>query len=396
MRVALLAPAMAVADAFCRNSEHLFELSGANTGNFAFTHALFRHFSPGVERFFWHERPEVIRERCQIAVVACANQLGPHTDMSALAHTLEKTGLPIVALGLGAQAPDTSASVSLTAGTDRWLRVLADHAPAKGPNIGVRGAFTLQVLEKLGLEGQGAVIGCPSNFLSEDPDLGAKIAAKYAGSPIERVAVAAGTRHAPAMAPLEQELARLATSTGGVYVTQADLDMIRLARSEFDAIDPGDLEKLRAYIRPDLDIAAFKRWCRRYATCFTDSGSWLEAMRAFDFVVGPRFHGVMQAIQAGTPGGVVVHDSRTRELCETMRIPFRDYREIEPGFRADELYRLFPFDADAYRVRRRELLLRYLGVLSWAGVKPSKALLELEAETAQAERSPDAPEFAPR
>ena len=56
-------------------------------------------------------------------------------------------------------------------------------------------------------------------------------------------------------------------------------------------------------------------------------------MRKFDFVVGPRFHGVMLAMQAGIPGGVIAHDSRTLELCQTMGIPVRDHKEIAENIR---------------------------------------------------------------
>ena len=85
MKVALIAPQMWVHESYRRPSEHLFRKSGANTGNFAFVQALWSHLSPHVEIFPWEASPEVMRERCDIVVMACANQLGPHSNLEQLA-----------------------------------------------------------------------------------------------------------------------------------------------------------------------------------------------------------------------------------------------------------------------------------------------------------------------
>ena len=91
-------------------------------------------------------------------------------------------------------------------------------------------------------------------------------------------------------------------------------------------------------------------------------------MRTFDFVAGPRFHGVMLAMQAGTPGGVIAHDSRTREMCETMLIPVRMYDDMPASFAASDLPSLFEFEAAAYDCRRSELANRYVDMLTAAGI----------------------------
>jgi hypothetical protein len=178
---------------------------------------------------------------------------------------------------------------------------------------------------------------------------------------------------------MEQMLAMLVERTGGLYVTQSEIDMIRLARGEFDQIERETLERIRTYVRPSLSIEAFKIWCKRHATCFTDATSWMEAMRTVDFVVGPRIHGVMLAIQAGTPGGVIAHDSRTHELCETMAIPVRRPEEIVGALTLETLPDLFPFDAEAYRRRRIELGETLVALLGSAGVDAPASLRDLLA-----------------
>ena len=97
-------------------------------------------------------------------VMACANQLGPHSNLEQLAVMFERSKLPILAIGLGAQAKAVGEAVELTPGTRRWLDVIAAQAPSKAPNIGVRGEFSREQVERSGLSGRAVVTGCPSHF----------------------------------------------------------------------------------------------------------------------------------------------------------------------------------------------------------------------------------------
>lgn len=383
MRAALIAPQRRVEDSYRQSAEHLFRGSGANTGNFAFVHALWSHLSPHVEIFPWEASPDVIRERCDIVVMACANQLGPHSDLGRLAEMFERTRLPILAIGLGAQAKEIGGAVELTAGTRRWLDVMAAQAPSRAPNIGVRGEFSRAQLELCGLGERAEITGCPSHFINPDPSLPARLEERYRRPLVERVAVPAGLHLWVKLGPLERALADIVEATSGLYVTQSELDMIRIARGEWDAIEPEVFEALRAYIRPGLSDDAFRLWCKRHAACFTDATSWMESMRNFDFVAGPRFHGVMLAMQAGTPGGVIAHDSRTLEMCETMAIPVRMYKDMPQQLSAADLPGLFPFDADAYRHTRSELAGRYTDMLMAAGIRPNEGVMGLRPAIAE-------------
>lgn len=383
-RIALMAPSYSVPDAFCRNSDHLFKLCGGNTGNFAFVFALHQLLSPNVDVVTWDVSPELVKEKYDAVVFACANQLGPHTDLGWLADRLAAMDRPIIAIGLGAQAKDMSGPVEVTEGTRRWLDVIAAHAPSSAPNIGVRGAYTLSQLEHLGQGRKGAVVGCPSNFINPSPTLGQVIAEKHAAGGFSRVAVPAGLHHWTSVQRIEQCLADMVQACSGIYIAQSEIDMIRLARDEANSVDPHVLEQIRAYVRPGLAMPEFIQWMRRYAVTFTDAASWIDAMRKFDFVVGPRFHGVMLAMQAGVPGGVIAHDSRTLELCNTMRIPVRDHKEIAENFTLADLPAMFPFDGAAYDRQRAKLAQALAEMLSHAGIVSSWANLRVIG-TAQAE-----------
>ncbi len=389
MKVALIATDLRSEDSYRFQSEELLKKSGGNTGNFAYVQALWNHLSPRVEIFPWHASPQIIRETCDVVVIACANQLGPHTDLEGPAQTLEKIGLPIVAVGLGAQAPTTAARVELSAGTKRWLDVVAAHAPAKTPNIGVRGEFSRQQVERHGAASRAVIVGCPSNLINPDRSLGAALDQKFRNMRLDRIAVPAGLHLWPHLKTTEQSLAGLVEMTSGLYVTQSEIDMVRLSRGEWARMDAKTATTLREYIRPALCEEDFRVWCKRYATCFSDANSWMESMRNFDFVIGARFHGVMLGLQAGTPGGVIAHDSRTLEMCETMQIPVRMFGEIPEKLDLSAIRSLFMFDVAAYDRARATLGRRYVEMLTAAGIEPSQDLWGLVRNNSMPHAAPE-------
>ncbi len=87
----------------------------------------------------------------------------------------------------------------------------------------------------------------------------------------------------------------------------------------------------------------------------------------------------MLAIQAGTPGGVIAHDSRTAELCQTMAIPYREGRDMPGDFRLDTLRRLFPFDVAKYAATRERLRRAYVGLLRGCGIEPNRQVTTSQA-----------------
>ena len=180
MRIGLLATARRFEDSFLEPAERLFEASGGNLGNFAFIEALWRQLQPDVVLLPWHVDPQEARARCDLLVFAAANQLGAHTDLGDFADHLERVGLPLVAVGLGAQSANLASPPRLSAGTMRFARTLGALAPTGKPNIAVRGEFTRRVLEKLGLGDHAVTLGCPSNFLNSRPDFYTRLSAQVA------------------------------------------------------------------------------------------------------------------------------------------------------------------------------------------------------------------------
>ena len=78
---------------------------------------------------------------------------------------LPRLRIPIIAFGIGAQAPKEGPMV-LSEETERVLRLIADSSVS----VGVRGAYTAEVLWNLGIRNT-RIIGCPTAFRRNDPDL---------------------------------------------------------------------------------------------------------------------------------------------------------------------------------------------------------------------------------
>lgn len=364
-------------DYYKRDVASLFAEMGANTGNQAITFGLASMLEPDIRFLSWTTSAAEIREAGDILAIPMANHLGNHTDQSWLAERLDEIDLPVVGLGLGAQAPSDADDIQLTPGTRRWLDTLIRLAPDQSrPSLGLRGAFTADQMTKFGFGQAGVVTGCPSNFINKGNDFVASVKAGFSRRPTN-IAVTAGIPYTPALTSIERDLADIVTLTGGAYIVQHGINMVQIARNQFDSMDQQHLEDCRAYIMPEKSRGEFIRWCRQYAHAFFDVPSWMDYLRRFDFVVGSRFHGVMLAIQAGVPAGCITHDSRTTELCQTMGIPYCHYSDIAGPLTHRNVMDYFTFDVDRYTELRRTYKKRFLGIFEAAGIASDPALADL-------------------
>ena len=361
-------------------TDSLFAQSGLNTGNLAFSYALSRLFAEQFEVLGWDTEVASRENADAIGILALANQLGPHSDVNGFDESFQNLRFRLVGLGLGAQAHHLQHDIELSAPILEWVRVIQDRAPTGAPNLGLRGEFTQRLLEKYGLAGRTTVLGCPSLFINPEMQLGARLAERYALTGVGRIAVAAGHQEWDYLAPLENSLARLVDRTNGAYVCQSPLEMVRLGRAEFHHLSAEVRERCRSYVHSELPMAAFDAWTRTRAFSFFSTPMWLEFLRRFDFVIGTRIHGVALGLQAGVPSLCITSDSRTEELCQTMKIPYVSVQEVGGGIDTDEIRRRFQFDPVAFDTNRRDLARRHVEFLQNNGLVPSHHLRRLAGE----------------
>lgn len=356
--------------------DDLYKGVGHNNGNLAFVYAIASHVANPVTFLPWHVSVATLQKKADIVVIPCANQIGKHTDLGAMADKLEAAGLPIVAIGLGAQADSYDHDVVPSPGTLRWAQVIAKLSVSSQPNIYTRGSYTTGQLEKLGVPNTIAG-GCPSYFINQAPKLGQKIHANWAASELPRaISVAGGHQSWGKTREIEHQLISLMMDplAPGQYVVQSMGDMIKISRGDFDAIEEKALNTIHKHTVPHYSVDEFKAWCRNYARSFYDVPSWMDTLRRHDLAIGSRYHGIALALQAERMGLTVTIDSRTRELCENTSVPHIAASELTQPITRANLKKLIKFDPTAYDQHRASSAARYVSFLESNSIKPAPFL----------------------
>ncbi|BDM24251.1 polysaccharide pyruvyl transferase family protein [Pseudomonas sp. LRP2-20] len=346
----------------------LYNLVGHNTGNLAFHYAINRIIGTVPRTVSWSTNPEIINSMGDIGIMPCANQLGTHMNMGGLANVFKQLKPNFVAIGLGAQGGVGHNDIPvLPEGTLAWLDALVARAASSHPNITVRGDYTLRVLDHYGFGDKAVSLGCPSLLINKATDHGVKLQELYKKK-VSKVAIAAGHPNWKALSTLESSLVRMMEDTNGMYIVQATDEAVALSRNDFDSVNPEYIQKLKGYLKLNLDDSQFAQWIRKYFISFYNIPAWMEYLRRFDFVVGARIHGVMLAIQAGVPGLCIAHDSRIRELCEKCKIPFVMADAVKDGINVQDLQHLVEFDGQAFDKNRQIIAEQYQTFLQQNGI----------------------------
>lgn len=333
----------------------VYDATGQNVGNLAFHYAMGKILGGGQKALAWHLDPQLLNAGGDIGVMPCANQLGAHADYGRLGERFSDLTIGLVAVGLGAQGNSDFGQIPVVPeGTQNWVREIVARAPTDSPNIGVRGPFTLRVLEHYGLADKAIVTGCPTLFLNPEPNLGQAIRER-ATRGLGRIAIAAGHQKWKQLSKIEASIVKLMEKSDGFYIVQSPIEMVALARGEAHTLSTEALLECRDYINPHMSVAEFISWSLRYGRAFFNVSEWMEQLRSCDFVVGTRIHGVMMGLQAGIPGLCIVHDSRTREMCEVMKVPFVMAKDVIDGVDVERLETYLEFDFESFDLNRRNL-----------------------------------------
>lgn len=344
------------------SSNTLYDRVGQNSGNLAFSNAVFQQVC-GIEgNINWYDQFDDLSNFGTTGVIPAANQFGEHANLQKLSEKFSNINTDLIMIGLGAQSTIDGKLPNVPEGTVNWVKQIAMRRKNKNfPNIAVRGPITKNILSSYGFENDVEILGCPSLFTNPSNDLGLEIQSNIRR--IKRVAVAAGHEKWNHLARIERSLTNIISATGGSYVGQSAFNMFQLTRGEARLMDETDLRACRDYACPEMDLEEFIRWSERHGNLFFDVQAWMEHYRRFDFVIGARIHGVMLALQAGIPGVVIAHDSRTLELCQTMMVPYVLASEVSAGITREMLPDLFKFDGKAFDENRRSIAKRYVAFL---------------------------------
>ncbi|MFS0867875.1 polysaccharide pyruvyl transferase family protein [Microbacterium sp. 179-B 1A2 NHS] len=294
---------------------------GSNTGNMLFYTAAWRTLlAEGVELVadgYAIER----RSPAQIArmidgefdrlVIPLANafRMSFLPQLDRLTEVIRRVNVPVTVLGVGAQFSLGSGPADAPAALRESVRAFVGAALDRGPSMGVRGEFTREVLARWGFTGDRIdVIGCPSLY-------------GYGGDgevrrPIElttssRIALT----YSPYLRDVGPFVQAVTAQYPDSYVVPQTVEALALMLWG---------EPTRYAAKTELpEHPRHELYRQDRMRMFVDATTWIDTLRERDLVVGTRIHGTIAGLLAGTPSILIAHDSRTRELAEFHRIPFR-------------------------------------------------------------------------
>jgi hypothetical protein len=293
---------------------------GANTGNILFTQSLLAVLENSKPGTFQVAPSEF--EGCDVIVVACANWINSFDDFGWLADRLAKTPLPVVLVGIGAQATLTMEVPAVKEGTLRLLSLAAERSQS----ISVRGAFSCEVLGKLGFS-DAVPTGCPSLLLAGPAGPSIRVSEDLS---FDSACVHATRHGGRAVSPFEETLYRLALRKEMDIVLQSEVPDIHLAMGkQLPEKRNGFLEGVLTNTYGTENYQVIKDFLFRHGYSFTNYRDWIEYAKTRTFCFGTRIHGTIASIISGTPATLIAHDSRTLEMAQAMSIPYMLQRDFE-------------------------------------------------------------------
>lgn len=393
-RVAILGGRGYVRRFLGKDIDELLNEVGENTGNLVFQRAasilvddeqLF--VGPGADI---HSDLSRLHSECKAVIFPAANHIDLRNDLRALSRWLSGMNRPVVVLGIGTQASDSSAAsleqlVSKFA-LDEGFRELMITFRSANVFVGVRGTFTQSLLNRFDVP--AVVTGCPSFLMNSNVTLGklierrfARIKAHLAEERDFNLAVTSISPWAdePEMA-IECRLITWLHDRGGIYVQQSGgVNAMRLATRRFASSQ--ELANVVAWYRgrlgAGLSTVAFDRLISEDMTTFFSVDAWRDALATCDLSLGTRYHGNALAMQCGVPSITVIHDSRTEELCESTAMPSVSKVRVMECKGLPELVDGINFDGSNYDKQRRKCARIVHDALMRFGVQPAAHLKNL-------------------
>ena len=344
-----------VDDAYANDSNYLMKHSGDNTGNLAFWFGFTRILDVNLTRVRWVDAPKKVREKIDVLVIAAANFLGPANDLSSLANLVAEVDKPVIISGLGAQSESESKIPVLKEGTIRFLNEVSKRCDS----IHVRGEFSKLVCEHYGINNVH-VLGCPSILMNPRQDLGLYVESKWT-NPVMNFTTASASIKAN-LTKSEQWLYKQVLEQNGQYIIQRPAALAKLIRSEeVTEVELAYVEKFREYIDPSMSLEDMSDFFRKNGQVFSSAEAWLNSLRSYSHAICTRIHGTVFPISTGIPRICVTHDTRTRELANSMALASISAAEYGKNkLTVSELFEAVQFDGSGFDDNRRYLAKHYV------------------------------------
>ncbi len=253
-----------------------------------------------------------------------SNYVNKDMRWSQTAEVLKRLKIPVIAWGIGAQAP-VKGKIELSDETKTVLRMMADSTTS----IGVRGAYSAQVLWDIGIKNV-RIVGCPTAFRRNNPDLNIQLPS------LDKIRTAGITLRREVSSTYAQDIKQYLTFHRDLVKDLANrFDVVLMAQGEVE-------EKKIVFGTPEQKEEAFaalkanktvKDWyldetmekLHRERLFYSDVvADYENLVQQKDLVLGYRLHGNLMALANNVPSIYFTYDSRTVEFAETYQIPSFD------------------------------------------------------------------------
>jgi hypothetical protein len=269
---------------------------------------------------------DTINSECSYGLIRGSNYLHSEMNWGNLASFIGKLRIPIVAPGIGMQAP-LGADPVLSEAAVAVVRVLSEHCVS----IGVRGEITAEALWKIGVRNV-RVVGCPSMFRQLTPrwEVNKTKLDRVQHGALDRLKVSFTLRREIGPDYVVDVGRYLAKQKELIRQVSASADMTLFAQGEL-------FEKFFAAGRTDLFVPLYRElidtgWAegeedwiidvyRKRLYYAEDIPIFVNELCKADLAMGFRVHGVLPSLANGIPGVLVDYDARTHELIDTLGIP---------------------------------------------------------------------------
>jgi hypothetical protein len=269
---------------------------------------------------------DVINSEFSYGLIRGSNYLHSAMDWGNLASFISRLKVPIVAPGIGMQAP-LGVKPHLSDAAIKIVRLLAEHSTS----LGVRGDITAEALWHVGVRNV-RVVGCPSVFrrLKSRWEVDSEKLAHVQNGPLDRLKVSftlrreigpgyvTDVRHY--LGQQKELIKQVASSTEMTLFAQGELFEKFFWAGRRDLFWPlyKELMETGWAVGADDWIVDVYRKCLFYSD---DIPVFVNELSKADLATGYRVHGVLPSMANGVPGVLVDYDARTHELIDTFGIP---------------------------------------------------------------------------
>lgn len=318
-----------------------YDKCSSNLGNLLYQHSVYKHLSTNEQIISINnnsvnlKKVDSINKNFDHFVVPLANAFRPAylNSLVKLTEFIKRLTIPVTVVGVGAQTDFTGNFDNLKPINEAVYNFVSTVLE-KSKSIGVRGEITKKYLISLGIESDRIdIIGCPSLFTSPRNIMSIKKQGLDETSKIAFNLSATGNQ-----AAFSDNLSNFEPIFSYNFFKYLNTTYIPQETRSLELLTYGFNKKKgieHSMLSKEISERVFQEGRVRF---FLNSYSWFDFLKKCDFTIGTRLHGCIASLIAGKPALLFAHDSRTLEIAEYFKIPYKNLNNFHEIKDIAELY----------------------------------------------------------